>query len=245
MTQQLQRFLAQLRRGLDSLLEPAEDPRQAFAYTYQRQRQLLEQVRNALAGLTASKNHLEAKAAAVRDKLPQLERQARQALLDGREDLARLSLRWHQIAAIELQTLEQQVRDVQQERDRLALTEQRLATQIETFFARQEIITARYSAAEAQVHINEALGGVSQELSDLGRALQKTEQKTETMQARASAIDRLIEEGVLEVPGMSHVDTTADALGQFDVTQAVEDRLETLKREMHIETKPSSAEPPG
>jgi phage shock protein A len=245
MTQHIQRFLSQLKRGLDSLLEPAEDPRQAFAYTYQRQRQLLEQVRNALTGLAVSKNHLEAKAAAVKDKLPQLERQARQALLEGREDLARLSLRWHQIAAIELQTLEQQGRDVQQEQDRLALTEQRLATQIEAFFARQEIITARYSAAEAQVRINEALGGVSQELSDLGRALQKTEQKAETMQARASAIDRLIEEGVLEIPGMSHVDTAVDALGQFDVAQAVEDRLETLKREMHIQKTPPSAEPQG
>jgi phage shock protein A len=245
MTQHIRQLLSQLKRGLNSLLEPAEDPRQAFAYTYQRQRQLLEQVRNALTGLAVSKNHLGAKAAAVKDKLPQLERQARQALLEGREDLARLSLRWYQIAAIELQTLEQQVCDVQQEQDRLALTEQRLATQIEAFFARQEVITARYSAAEAQVRINEVLGGVSQELSDLGRALQETEQKTETMQARASAIDRLIEQGVLEAPGLSPIDTAAGAIGQFDLAQAVEERLETLKQEMRIGKTPPSAEPQG
>ncbi len=245
MTQRIRRLLSQLKRGLNGLLKPAEDPRQAFAYTYQRQRQLLEQVRNALIGLAVSKNHLEAKAAAVKDKLPQLERQARQALLEGREDLARLSLRWHQIAAIELQTLEQQVRDVQQEQDRLALTEQRLATQIEAFFARQEVITARYSAAEAQVRINEVLGGVSQELSDLGRALQETEQKAETMQARASAIDRLIEQGVLEVPGLSPIDMAVGTIGQFDLAQAVEERLETLKQEMRIGKIPPSAEPQG
>ncbi|MHB8629223.1 MAG: PspA/IM30 family protein [Aggregatilineales bacterium] len=200
MTRPIQRFLAQLKRGVDSLLEPAADPRTAFAYTYQHQRTLLNQVQGAIAELAASKSRLDAKAALVSQKLPRLSFQARQSLREGREDLARLSLRWYQIAAAELQTLEQQMREVTQEQQRLSLSEQRLAAQIEAFFAREEVISARYTTAEAQVRIHEALGGVSKELSDLGRALEQTEQKAEYMQARASAIDRLIEEGVLDAP---------------------------------------------
>ncbi len=228
MIARIQRLLAQLKQGLNSVLAPAQDPRETFAYTCQHQRQLLERVQTALTDIVTSKNRLEAKAAQVKGKLPQLEHQARLALLEGREDLARLALRWHHIATLELQTLEQQIADVQQEERRLSLAEERLAAQIEAFLATQEIIAARYSAAESQAHISETLDSVSQELSDLGQALQKAEQKTEHMQARASAIDRLIEEGILEVPGVSSVND----LSPRDVAQAVEDRLEALKREI-------------
>ena len=56
-----------------------------------------------------------------------------------------------------------------------ALTEQRLSSEIEAFYARQEFIEARYSAAEAQVRIGEALGGISDDLSELGRAMEQAE----------------------------------------------------------------------
>jgi phage shock protein A len=78
------------------------------------------------------------------------------------------------------------------------MVEQRLSTQIEAFIARQEVIRARYSAAEAQVRINEAVTGVSEDFADLAAALQRAEEKTEGMQARAIAINRLVQEGDLE-----------------------------------------------
>src|SRR5207248_695959 len=60
------------------------------------------------------------------------------------------------------------------------------------------VVMARYNAAEAQVRINEAVTGVSQEFADLTAALARAEEKTEDMQARASAIDRLVQEGILD-----------------------------------------------
>lgn len=211
---------------------PAADPRKTFASAYDRHRGLLLQVREALVQLVSSKERLEAKTAEVQGKLPQLEEEARRALVAGREDLARLALTRRQVAVVQLQTLEQQTREVEAEEKRLSLVEQRLATQIEAFFARQEIMAARYSAAEAQVRISEAMAGVSSELDDLGLALRQAEERTEAMQARASAIDRLVEAGVLEVPGL-HMDSTVERqLGQLDVTQAVEDQLAVLKHRL-------------
>ena len=89
-------------------------------------------------------------------------------------------------------------------------------------------MAARYGAAEAQVRVNEALGGVSQELADLGVALKVAEEKAEYMQARATAIDRLIEDGILELPGGA-----LRQASQLEVAQAVEKRLESLKRELN------------
>jgi phage shock protein A len=168
----------------------------------------------------------------VRDKLPQLEEQALRGLIAGREDLARLALQRRQVAWMELETLESQLHEVEQEEQRLSLLEQRLATQIEAFHARLEVIAARYSAAEAQVRMNEVLTGISQELADLGTALQQAEEKTEHMQARASAIDQLVEAGVLEMPGLPSGDSFDRQLAQLDVTAAVDDQLAALKRQV-------------
>ena len=232
------KFLLQLAVWLNQILAPAEDPRQTFASTYQRQRDLLVKVQKVLVGIARSKAYLHTRMAMVKGKLPQLEAQARQALTDHREDLARLALYRHQVAATELRLLERQAREVEQEEQYLSLTEQRLSTQIEAFFTREEIVSARFGVAEAEVRVNEALSGVSRELADLGAALKMAEEKAEYMQARASAIDSLIEEGILELPALPGGELLH--ISQLEIAQAVEKRLDSLKREINGDNPPSS-----
>ena len=43
--------------------------------------------------------------------------------------------------------------EIEREEHRLSFTEQRLSSQLAAFYTRQELIAARYSAAEAQVHM--------------------------------------------------------------------------------------------
>jgi phage shock protein A len=113
----------------------------------------------------------------------------------------------------------------------LALVEQRLTAEIEAFFARQEVLAARYSTAEAQVQINEALSGVSEEVSGLGQAMERAEQRTEDMQARVSALDQLIDMGILETPGRAASELLQLKPGD-DSSQAVEEKLEALRKEL-------------
>src|SRR6476469_2259552 len=47
-------------------------------------------------------------------------------------------------------------------------------------------------AAEAQTRNNEAMSGIGEEMGDVGMAIQRAEDKTAQMQARAGAIDELI-----------------------------------------------------
>ena len=227
----LRRLVLIVKVWLNALFASAEDLRQVFAAAYQRQRELLQKVRLAQAKVSGSKGQLQAKTADAERKLPQLEEQARRALLAGREDSARFALQLRQVAADELHNLEEQVRAVQEEEQVLALVEQRLTAEIEVFFARQEVLAARYSTAEAQVQINEALSGVSEEVSGLGQAMERAEQRTEDMQARVSVLDQLIEMGILETPGRAASELLQLKPGD-DSSQAVEEKLEALRKEL-------------
>ena len=121
-----------------------------------RQEAQLSRVREARTAVAGSKARVEAQAADVRSKLPQLEEQARLALVSGREDLARFALQLRLAASEHLQTLEQQVLDLDKEERTLSLVEQRLSSEIEALRARQEVIEARYTTAEAHVRLYES-----------------------------------------------------------------------------------------
>lgn len=227
----LRRLGAVSKVWLNGLMEPAEDPRQTFANAFQRQRDLLARVRHAQQTLAQARTRLQAKADETRAKLEQLEGQARQALRESRQDLARLALRRRHITAIELRALDEQLNGVQRQEQKLALVEQRLSTQIEAFHAQQQVMAARYSAAEAQVRIHESLTRASQDVMDLGLELESVSQQTEHMQARATAIDELLEAGVLELPVLGS-DLVERDFGGVEVAEEIEEQLRVMRLEL-------------
>ena len=218
-----------LKRGASNAFAPAPDPRVTHLTSYQKQRALLDQVAAAINEVSKSKDRLAATATAVRDKLPAMQDQAREDLKAGRPAMARVALQRRQVALLELQTLDKQLEEVEKEEASLSIIEQRLSGQIEAFTARQEVIRARYSAAEAQVRINEAMTGVSQEFADLSTALQHAEEKTQSMQARATAIDRLVQEGDLIAIGAGADEPPTELA---DVEADVERQLADLQRSL-------------
>jgi len=211
------RIGGRLRDAVKAALAPAADPREVYANPERKQRELLDSVVAAIGQLRASRERLAGKAGEVRAKLPALLDQARSELAAGRRDLARHALVRRQAAAGELQVLERQLADVEREQSELELLESRLAAQLEALAARQEVILARYSAAEAQVRIREAAAGVSGDFAELAAALRRAEDRTESMEARATAIDRLVREGMLEAPALPGEELEALPAGPADV----------------------------
>lgn len=214
------------------LMEPAQDPRQAFAASHERQRDLLANVRRSRGNVEFAKRQIEAKIAVARDKLDQLDDQARRSVQADREDIARFALRMRHVVAQETAGLEDQVEQLDREGQVLSLAEQRLAAQVEAFVARQEVLQARYDTAEAQVSIQQAPGGVSDEIAGMGTALVEAEQRTEEMQARVDAIDRLVDMGVLEMSGGPATESSDSWSSDPEQAQAVNDRLNAIKREL-------------
>lgn len=220
---------------LNDLLEPAEDPRQTFANSTQRPPELLEKVRHALGTLAESKTRLQTRMDELRALLPQLQEQARRALMQEREDLARRALQRRQLAIVELAALEQQWNELAREEHSLARIEQRLATQVESIKARQQLLAARYSAAQVQVQINEAMAGLSDELATWGNALEHAEQNTERMQARAAAMEQLVETGALDVSNLQLPDMLEKQLTNLNMEQNVQAQLASLRQELSDE----------
>ena len=90
------------------------------------------------------------------------------------------------------------------------------------------MIKAQYSAAQAQVRIGSALSGISEEMGDVSLAVERAESKTESLKAKAGAIDELVVTGVLDDPG-SNTSSLDQQLKHASVSASVEAELAALK----------------
>ncbi|HEV8164403.1 MAG TPA: PspA/IM30 family protein, partial [Actinomycetota bacterium] len=108
---------------------------------------------------------------------------------------------------------------------------QRLQTKVEAFRTRKETMKASYTAAEAQTKVNEAISGISEEMGDVGMAMQRAEDKVASMQARSGALDELMASGALD-DASSSSDRLQAELDRGEAEPAVEAELARLKGEL-------------
>src|SRR5947209_8217842 len=192
------RFSTVIKAKISKLLDRAEDPGETLDYSYNKQLELLQNVKKGIAEVVTSKKRLQMQQDRLKQQVVKLDTQARQAVAAGREDLARMALERKQLAQTELQSLDQQVAELADQQERLTASEQKLRTKIEAFRTRKEVVKAQYSAAEAQVQISSAATGVGEEMADVGLAMQRAMDKTDQMKARASAVEELEAAGMFE-----------------------------------------------
>src|SRR5436305_1566467 len=195
---------------ISKLLDRAEDPGETLEYSYQKQIELLQNVKKGIADVVTSKKRLQLQEEKLQQQVVKLDTQARQALAAGNEDLARVALERKNVAQTELQSLDSQVAELEQQQENMTASEQKLKAKIEQFRSKKEVIKAQYSAAEAQVRISEAATGVGEEIADVGLAMQRALDKTENMKARADAVQELEASGTSE-------DLTALGSGEDDI----------------------------
>jgi phage shock protein A len=240
----LSRMSTIVKSKMSRLLDSAEDPRETLDYSYERQMETLRNVKRGVVEMVTAKRRLELQAAKVQENITKLDGQARQALEAGREDLARLALQRKQTSLQELQGLDQQIAGLELEQEKLTQAEQRLQTKVAAFRTKKEIIKAQYGAAQAQVRIGEALSGVSEEMGDVSLAIERAENKTEQLRARAGAIDELAAAGVLEDFSGRQNDIGRE-LAQLTASQNVEGELAALKASLPSGKAQGELPPPG
>ena len=223
-----------IKSKISRMLDRAEDPGETLDYGYQKQVELLQNVKKGIADVVTSKKRLQMQAKKLEESVVKLATQARQALSAGREDLARTALERKTLAQTELQSLDTQIKELEAQQEQLIANEKKLRTNIEAFRTKKEVIKAQYSASEAQVRISEAANGVGEEMADLGLAMQRAEDKTENMRARASAVEELEAAGAFDdnLTLTSGQDDIDKQLHQLTSQSAVDDDLERLKAEL-------------
>lgn len=227
-----QRFTLIFKSKANKALNKAEDPREVLDYSYEKQLELLQKVRRGVADVATSRKRIELQVQGLQKQEVKLEEQARAALAGNREDLAREALVRRSGLHQQIADLNAQLAQLQEQEEKLVVASQQLQSKVESFRTRKETIKATYSAAEAQTKINEAFAGISSELGDVGLAVQRAEDKTAEMQARAGAIDELMASGALEDSTGTGKDNITLELERMASESEVEAQLAALKNQL-------------
>ena len=225
-----QRFSMIFKAKASKALDRAEDPRQTLDYSYERQLEMLTKVRRGVADVATSRKRVEMQITQLESQSSKLTGQAQKAIEVGREDLAREALTRKSGLTGQLTDLKEQHAQLQGEEEKLTRASQQLQAKVDAFRTRKETIKATYTAAEAQTKINEAFSGISTEMGDVGQAIQRAEDKTAQMQARAGAIDELLASGALDTPAtLGGGDDISRELEAMSSESDVERELAALK----------------
>ena len=216
----------------NKVLDRAENPVEALDLSYQKQMESLQQVRRSVADVLTSEKRLEIQAAQLQQSQEKLQGQAKLALQQGREDLARLALTRAQDAQNQLQSLQVQIAQMKDQEQKLELTAQKLQAKVEAFRTQRETMKAQYSAAKATTQVGEAVTGLSEHMADVNLMMERAQDKTQQMQARAAAIDSLVDSGTLDQIGITSGDDIERQLRSGLATTEVDAQLAQLKQEV-------------
>jgi phage shock protein A len=212
-------------------LDKAEKPDEMLDLSYEKMLEQITQVRRALVEIAASRKRIELQEEQLQHSADHLQDQARQALGAGREDLAREALSRRSAAVQQIDQMEPQHQQLIEEEKKLSQTLTTLQGRVNQFRTQKETLKAQYTAAQAMTSVNEGVAGISRSITDSGAALQRAQDKIAGMQARSSALDELLESGVLESVG-SGGDDIQKELDQIGASSQVDDQLAALKASM-------------
>ena len=213
---------------VSKFLGSIEDPRETLDYSYDQLLEMRVAVKRGIVEMVTAKHRVQQQADKAKSSIERLGEQARQAVDAGRDDLARLALSRKADMEIELDGLKTQLEGMDKEQQKLTDAEARLGAKINAFRVKKEIMKAEYSAAEAQVRVGAALGGVSEEMNDIAMSMERAQDKTDQMKAKAGAIDELVDAGVLD-GGLDGNDDIDRELAKIMATGSVEAQLAALK----------------
>src|SRR5260370_23494329 len=219
-------------------LDAAEQPDEMLDLSYEQMLDQITQVRRGLVDIAASRKQIELQAQQLQHSVDHLQDQARAALAQGQEDLAREALSRKAAAQAQISAMVPQHDQLTEQEEKLEQTLDALQKRVNEFRTQKEVLKAQYTAAKAESSVGESAAGTSATFGDSGAALQRAQDKIVTMQARASAVDELLQSGVLEDVG-GDTDDIQKELDEAGSAAEVDKELAALKAEIG----PGSAPP--
>ncbi len=222
-------------------LDAAEKPDEMLDLSYEQMLDQITQVRRGLVDITASRKQIELQEQQLRQSVAHLQDQARAALSQGNEDLAREALSRKAAAQAQIDAMEPQHQQLTDQEEKLEHTLDALQKKVNTFRTQKEVLKAQYTAAKAESSVGESAAGISRTAGDPGEELQRAQDKIAGMQARASAVDELLQSGVLEDVG-GDTDDIQQELDEAGSAAGVDKELAALKAEIGQAGSPAPPE---
>jgi len=226
-----QRIKSIFQAKANKVLDKAEDPRDTLDLSYEKQLEQLQKVRRGVADVATARKRIELQAQGLQQQADKLQGQAKAALQQGNEDLAREALARRAALGEQLGELKTQHDQITEQEQKLVDTSQQLQSRVEQFRTKKETLKASYTAAEAQTKVGEAVSGISNSLGSSGAAMQRAQDKIASMQARAGAIDELLASGALNDLS-TPVDDIQKELDKVTSTNQVDNELAAMKAEL-------------
>jgi phage shock protein A len=199
--------------------------------SYEQMLDQITKVRQALVTIAASRKRIELQEQQLQHSVDHLQEQAKTALSMGKEDLAREALSRKAAAQAQIDGMESQRQQLTEQEEKLSQTLQALQQRVNNFRTQKEVLKAQYAAASAQSSVDESVAGISGTLDDSGAALQRAQDKIAGMQARAGALDELLQSGVLEDVG-GDTDDIQKELDEAGTAADVDSELAALKAQI-------------
>ena len=212
-------------------LDAAEKPDEMLDLSYEQMLDQITQVRRGLVSVAASRKQLELQEQQFQHSADHLNDQAKTALAQGREDLAREALSRKAAAQAQVDAMEPQHQQLAEQQEKLEHTLEALQKRVNDFRTQKEVLKAQYTAAQAQSSVNDTVAGISSDFGDTGADIARAQDKIAQMQARAGAVDELIQSGVLEDVGGS-TDDIQQELDEAGTSADVDHELAALKAEI-------------
>ena len=220
-------------------LDAAERPDEMLDLSYEQMLDQITQVRRGMVAIAASRKQIELQEQQLQHTVDHLQDQAKAALSQGNEDLAKEALSRKAAAQAQIDAMDPQHQQLTEEEEKLEHTLAALQKRVNDFRTQKEVLKAQYTAAQAETSIGESAAGISKTFGDSGAELQRAQDKIATMQARAGAVDELIQSGVLEDVG-GDTDDIQKELDEAGSAAEVDKELAALKAEIG----PGSPAPP-
>lgn len=225
-------FRARANRALDRM----EDPGDALDLAYEKQLQALQRVRRGVADVVTSQKQLEIQQRQMEGNRARLDELARRALEQGREELAASALTQSELVEGQLLGLRGQMDALSHQRDNLETAGQRLQTRIAAMRTQKQTLKAQYSAAQAAVQAGETVAGISKDMDEIELMLERARDKMLSTQARAEAVNELLDTGVLNRLGAGGVEGIEAQVRAGALEESVDQRLAAMKRELGLGT---------
>ncbi len=225
-------------------LDAAEKPDEMLDLSYDQMLEQITRIRRALVDIAASRKQIELQETQLQHSVDHLQEQAKAALAQGREDLAREALSRKAAAQAQIDGMEPQHQQLTEEEEKLGRALAELQDRVNNFRTQKEVLKAQYTAASAMSSVDESVAGISTSVSDSGAALERAQDKIATMQARAGALDELLQSGVLEDVGGGGDDIQKE-LDEVTSSSDVDNELAALKAELGPGATPPPALPAG
>jgi phage shock protein A len=225
-------------------LDAAEQPDEMLDLSYEQMLDQITQVRRGLVDIAASRKQIELQEQQLQHSVGHLQDQAAAALSQGREDLAREALSRKAAAQAQIDAMEPQHQQLTEQEEKLEHTLEVLQKRVNDFRTQKEVLKAQYTAAKAETSVDESVAGISRDVGDSGQALQRAQDKIATMQARAGAVDELLQSGVLEDVG-GDTDDIQRELDEAGSAAEVDKELAALKAQIGPGGSPAPPELTG